>query len=617
MVNVSESYRGLALAAGRKVLCRIVIGDVVYTNDDIINFEFEDVIHAEEVNWGTACANKFTFEMKTDVVFALEEQVKPYIYFEGSEEGCPLGVFYVSRRYRKRKRYTVTCYDRMYRLGGSYTPPKTMGFPSTASVIYNDIITRYGIEVADENFTPAADEITEPIKDVTVREMLGYIAGANGGCFKFNRYGQLAFRSEGMSVATITRDNYMEFSVKAEAFAVESVEFLNEFMIYAAGEGTQLTTYRMENPLGNDLIASRVFNMKSGFSYHAMDLKLKGLPYIESGDMVTLQSDVGSVEYTTIVSDYVLRFDGGLSATMTTFYKQPTEEYIPEEEPAEEDPGDDPPAPADDHAIKFLYYANRDADNTLANEFSKKKAIVSIPFKTTRPTKLIGYTAWCAVDRDYNFDIYIEIDGYTYNKQRVNVAYAGVVNGAYLILKNRTTYEFQLECKWEGDHLLRIIVEGVQPIHQKALELVAFGQYIVGHDYDPNDTSMPSYLESNFLLGVPERMGDLYWDRTGRVRGIRFGYSLENTPAFPYMFPNPNTYGDMIFDDGTVFTWDGTTFSCLLQGETEIVIFADGEWKLNWLNLGEDGANYVSYTASTTNGGAWFCAMCFGDLEYV
>jgi hypothetical protein len=609
MVNLSEAYRSLAMAAGRKIRCRIVIGDIVYTNEDIINFEFEDVIHIDEVNWGTACANKFTFEMKTETAFPLEEQVKPYIYFEGCEEGCPLGVFYVSRRYRKRKRYTVTCYDRMYKLGGKYTPASSITFPTTADVLYNDIRGRYGIEAADQNFVPASDPVAELPKGITVREMLGCIAGINGGCFKFNRYGQLAFKTEGMSIATITRDNYIEFSVKSEAFTVESIELLNEFIIYAAGEGTQLTTYRMENCLGTQETADRLFAEKSAFTYHAMDLKLKGLPYIEAGDVVTVQSDVSSTTYTTVVSDYIMRFDGGLSATMSTFYKQPTEEYIPEEEPAEEEPA---PAGDDDNEIKYIYFINFDAPITHALAYyigGKPIPVCSIPFTVTKPTRLLcwlnfdmnGSVVGVDSGTNINMTVYPELDGYEYMKQDFIFSRSGGYHVQHLI---------QLDCDTPGDHLFCCKVYNNVSIPTKGLEVMLFGQHIVGQEYDP--LNMPPTRMSSWAVWERRSLATVEDGLT--AYSICFGKQwipgeVCHHPGLPFA----GGEGSMMFTDGTTLTWDGATLLFIQNGQSTVV-FGGGEWKVRQKNLPMGGAVLTNVNVQNRRGGPWLFCMLLGQF---
>jgi len=119
MVNVSQSYLDKSLAPGRNVRCRIIADEEVYTDADIISFEFNDVVHPDDMTFGTSCANRFQFEIRSRHNIPLTAVIRPFIGFADSPdddgnniEECALGEFYITRRYRKRERYSVTCYDR-------------------------------------------------------------------------------------------------------------------------------------------------------------------------------------------------------------------------------------------------------------------------------------------------------------------------------------------------------------------------------------------------------------------------------------------------------------------------------------------------------------------------
>lgn len=125
MIEVSNSFKEKSLSPGRTVRCVIEVDDFLYTDKEIISFEFNDVVHPDDMSFGTACANRFHFELWSRKNIPLSAVIKPFVFFEddsGTEESCPLGEFYIARRYRKRERYSITCYDKMYRLDPRYNP---------------------------------------------------------------------------------------------------------------------------------------------------------------------------------------------------------------------------------------------------------------------------------------------------------------------------------------------------------------------------------------------------------------------------------------------------------------------------------------------------------------
>ena len=98
MTAVSDNFKKLAQQNGRYVYCKINAGGTVFLDDRIIEFDFDDVIHPDRFTIGTTCANRFCFSVVYNDELEVHDEVKPYISFDG-KEWCPLGVFYVARRY--------------------------------------------------------------------------------------------------------------------------------------------------------------------------------------------------------------------------------------------------------------------------------------------------------------------------------------------------------------------------------------------------------------------------------------------------------------------------------------------------------------------------------------
>jgi hypothetical protein len=329
MIDVSQGYLEKALAPGRNVRCRIVAGNETFTDADILSFEFNDVVHPDDMSFGTTCANRFQFEVWSRHNIPLTTIIRPFVGFaeaenqdSGNIEECSLGEFYITRRYRKRERYSVTCYDRMYRLDSRYTP--SVSFPCTAGELLADIAWHHDFKVG---FVPAEDEIEAVPQMATCREIIGYIAGLGGGFAKFDRSGVLRLRKLALCDFVLCRSQYTELSVKADMLEVRAVEFITEEETFSEGKGTKLTTYRQYNPFASGQAAKRVFNEWEGFSYWGLTAKMRGLPFLESGDSIMVQDDFENKHYFALISDYTLIYDGGLSARLVSKSKNPIDDY--------------------------------------------------------------------------------------------------------------------------------------------------------------------------------------------------------------------------------------------------------------------------------------------------
>jgi hypothetical protein len=328
MIYVSQDYMNKSLAPGRSVKCKIVTDERTFTDADIISFEFNDVVHPDDMNFGTTCANRFNFEVWCRSNIPLTAVIRPFVGFAGENddpddiEYCPLGEFHITRRHRKREKYSITCYDRMYRLDARYRP--TLLFPSTAADVLADIGEMYGFEVG---FTPERDIIEYIPRLVTCREIIGYIAGLNGGFAKFDRSGILRLKKLEMCNFMLHRSHYNELSIKADPLEVRQIDFITESDTFSEGRGTKVTTYRQTNPFATKAITQRVFDEWNGFSYHGMTVKLRGLPYLESGESIMVQDDFENEYYHALISDYTLEYDGGLKARLISRSKNPIDDF--------------------------------------------------------------------------------------------------------------------------------------------------------------------------------------------------------------------------------------------------------------------------------------------------
>jgi hypothetical protein len=328
MIKVSQDYFNKSLAPGRNVRCRIHAGDDVYTDKDILTFEFNDVVHPDDMSFGTTCANRFQFELWSRHNIPLTTTIKPLVGFadspdddSGGVEMCSLGEFFITRRYRRRERYSVTCYDKMYRLDSRYNP--SVNFPCSAVDVLADIGWLHDFKVG---FEPEPDVIEFVPRQATCREIIGYIAGINGGFAKFDRSGVLQLKRMYRSDFALMRSQYTELSVKADLNEVRQVDFVVEDEVFSAGRGTKVSTYRQYNPYGSEEAAKRVFDLWNGFSYRGLTVKMRGLPFLESGDGILVQDDVDSAYYFALISDYSLFYDGGLTGRLVSKSKNPIDD---------------------------------------------------------------------------------------------------------------------------------------------------------------------------------------------------------------------------------------------------------------------------------------------------
>lgn len=325
MLNTTDKFRELATAGGRQPFCVIRAGEKTFLDDSIKSFQFQEVIFPEELTFGAACSGRFHFELETAENIPLSAEIRPYIGFgEYSEDAelCPLGVFCISKRYRRRNSYSVTCYDRMYRLEDKYK--SELAFPTTSDKLLEEICEKYGLEFQGDAGINSCEKMPA---DESVRNILGYLAGLEGACAVFDRYGRLCFRKMTDSGFRITRSNYASLDLKQDPMTVEKIEIDNGGdEVIEEGEGTKLGTYRIYDPFASQHTAKKLYTMYGGFTYYGLELDMQGLPFLEAGDIITVQNDCDDGLFTAVIGELNFTYNGSFWLTLSSKSKNPVQD---------------------------------------------------------------------------------------------------------------------------------------------------------------------------------------------------------------------------------------------------------------------------------------------------
>lgn len=308
MVEVSEKFISLAQQNGRHVYCKITAGGETFLDDRILEFDFDDVIHPDWYTIGTTCANRFHFSVRYEGEIAAGAQVLPYISFD-NEEWCPLGVFWISRRYVRGKTISITAYDRMYDLDMEYSYGGEL--PAESTDIMLDVCAKAGLEAVDAGIGYDVKYIPE---QCTVRDMIGYIAGLNRSCAKIDRYGRLVFRGNDITGFTIRDSNCVEVQRNLTHSVVTCLKYKTDSELLTAGSGAEISTLEIYNPLMTQHIVDIHYSLYKPFDFYGAELDMQGMPFLESGDRVYLLD--GSLIYPLVISEIEYHYDGGLRAKL-------------------------------------------------------------------------------------------------------------------------------------------------------------------------------------------------------------------------------------------------------------------------------------------------------------
>lgn len=308
MVEVSEKFRQLAQDNGRRVWCRIVADGVEFLDDALIDMSFDDVVHPDWFTIGTTCANRLHFSARYSGELSSRAEVTAFISFDG-EEWCPLGVFYIERRYVRGNVINITAYDRMYSLDTAYSYTGTL--PVTSDVLLRKICSDNGIICADAGYPYKIESIPA---DSTVRDIIGYIAGINRACAKMDRQGRLTLKKPQHVAVNILDRNCWEVQRNMGRSVVTCVRANTGDGELIAGSGAQISTLEIYDPFMTQAILDGIYSEFKPFSFFGAELQMQGLPFLESGDVVYFLD--GDMLYTIVISEIEYTYNGGLSARL-------------------------------------------------------------------------------------------------------------------------------------------------------------------------------------------------------------------------------------------------------------------------------------------------------------
>lgn len=307
-MTVSDNFKSLATANGRYVYCKITAGGTTFLDDKIIGFDFDDVVHPDRFTIGTTCSNRFSFSVVYNGELEVHDEVCPFISFDNNE-WCPLGVFYVARRYVRGGYASIVCYDKMNDLDIEYDP--TLRVPTTAAALLNDVCAQAGLTCNETGSDLTVKRIPD---NCTMREMIGLIASLSCSNAKIDRGGALVFKHATQSKnIRISEKNCFNVRRNMSTSYIAGLIANGDGTVIESGSSSVLSAVELYNPFMTQELADELAETLAEYKFYGGELELQGLPYLESGDNVLLEESDGGV-YPITLSEISYHYSGGLTA---------------------------------------------------------------------------------------------------------------------------------------------------------------------------------------------------------------------------------------------------------------------------------------------------------------
>ena len=371
MQSVSAEFTNAAKANARQILVRAYLNDeTLLTGDNLIDLTITESVNSSEgLSMGAAIASKLVMTIKMPEIPLLlsGSSVRPEVAFYGVDEWVPLGKYYISEAVSNddfNTTVTITAYDAFCKTETQYEP--NIDMPNTAEAILSDIaeqcgftlgtigggsssssaaveggvyvnsdtpelngdgalifpdgasMTSAGVLTTGSTGGPEMPSGEFDLLELTCRQYIGYFAGLMGCNARFNRSGDLEFSWYTDTAYTIDRDaQYMGGCKRLteKDLSVKSITSGTSDNEMTAGTGAGIS---FENPFMSQAILDEIFERIGTPTYTPMQVKWRGNPAIEAGDIVTVEDHSGTPQ-TVFVMEQTIRVSGGLHSEIKCF----------------------------------------------------------------------------------------------------------------------------------------------------------------------------------------------------------------------------------------------------------------------------------------------------------
>lgn len=326
MYTVTESFHEACKAPGRSITSKITFNGVT----ELAASEIQEIVVTEQCGSSDGVTIGASFSSQCKVTIYKQTPALPLngAYFapsvgvilpgDGGTVYVPKGVFYVPSDGVENSGnlcLTITGYDRMAALTDEYVP--TISFPTTPDDMLADICLQ-------ANITPPT--VTFPEMTIsssytgTIRQQLGWLAGLVGANAKFDASGQLVFckYTDGITVGLDAQYQNGLTKTADDLFTIQALVTGTEDTSITVGTGTSISA---TNPYMTETVAASAFEQIKGLALMPSEVKWRGDPSVEAGDIVyvidSTDPDGGSLPV--LVMSQELRVKGGMSTTTTCY----------------------------------------------------------------------------------------------------------------------------------------------------------------------------------------------------------------------------------------------------------------------------------------------------------
>ena len=327
MYVVSEEFSEKIKANNREFSVSLTFNSSTeLTGTTIQKIAVDEVVNSTDVlTLGCACSHKATINL-IDAPKNIDYKNSYFTAKMGLKIGTeyeyvPFGKFYVTEVQTSNdfKKVMITAYDGFCKMTGVYNTK--IERKTTLQAVYDDLKDKlkeeYGI-VLKTAILPEYEFDFVNIADLTYQQAIGYVAGCVGGFARFDRNGELEIATYTDTYVNVPREEqYMNgFKKLTDApLSITSVSTGTKDNVFVCGDGSSGVAINFENPYITEQMATDVYEDFKNFTYTPCQIKWRGNPAIQAGDIVHAIDSNGE-SHNVLVMSQTIKIGGGLNQTI-------------------------------------------------------------------------------------------------------------------------------------------------------------------------------------------------------------------------------------------------------------------------------------------------------------
>ncbi|WP_379319301.1 hypothetical protein [Paenibacillus puldeungensis] len=358
MYPISQLYLDALRRPDREFIVMATVDGVQYNDNEIVDFTIENsLVSSDGFEVGTAIPSKLVVTIRTNQTIPDNARIVPFlslslsgmtweeatypwkdmrVTWEGAlSDWMPLGEFFIDSREKINGVWTFTCYDRLVFADVAYV--SSLAYPASMKAVWDEICGRLDYVYDSSVVINPSYQIQAGPAGFTMRQVMGYIAGANSANVIVGKDGTIRFKRFAATdppAFEMTTSDYIRVKqvnpIKNYSRVVVTYD-TEDSLTFEAGVGGENLTLNLENPFMTQTMVNNLRSTLNGFNYIPISMDARGFPQLEHGDIIGFEQNEslswldtatawqdmhipwnGMVKYKSVILKQTYSFKGGL-----------------------------------------------------------------------------------------------------------------------------------------------------------------------------------------------------------------------------------------------------------------------------------------------------------------